>query len=290
LFACFAALLASGVAINVDACNAELEIVPEPSDWRGWPKLADLGGYRIDGLTMDMRYQNGSPETELRDDGLCPRGGVSLDRWFDFESRPGYRRIKEDVSLSGSGETRVASAVQVDRPSTDTVVEPTFIVAFRRNAGWRLRFESSLARDFAAAFGVGVLGIFAAAALARRTLVAVRSYEETARYKPGVRDASGVVVFDDGSPPLMALHRTNDLVPGPVLVRVTGTTSGGYRVAPSTSGARIVEGDIEALTAGARALAGARLRTTFFGGALFLAGIAAAALYLVFVAFVTGWR
>jgi hypothetical protein len=191
-------------------------------------------------------------------------------------------RTTSEVSLRGSGEIRVVSAVRGDVSSASA--GETFIAAFRRVSGWRLRFVSPRAAGFAAAFGVGLVALLATAIAARKAIASARSYLDTSLYKPGTRDASGSVVFDDGSPPLATPSETNasHLATGRVLVRVSGATAGSYRVAPSTSAVRVLVGDAESLARDAREVARTRLSTACWCAVAFLAAIAATALYLAF--------
>jgi hypothetical protein len=257
----FAALLSCTVR-GVAECNAELRVVAEPRDWRSWPELRDLGGYRVEGERLMQKYGLGMRNTELRDDALCPRGGVSLDGWFSGGPDPSYMRTAAEVHLRALDGTFVASAAAQHGPAEPALTEEKFVVAFRRETGRRFRFVSARTEGFALAFLVGLVGLIAGAFVGRLSVIGARKYPDLTRYKPGNRIPSGEILFDDGSPPLRPPGEAgaSGHVAGPVLVRVDGTTDGSYRTAPSTKATRIATGDAATLCRAASVRARAVLR------------------------------
>lgn len=166
-------------ACDLVLCNATLHTVPEPKGWSEWPILHDLGGYAIKGRWGIPTYQLYFHDTELRDSGLCPRGGVSLDAWF--KEGP-LTRGPQDVQLRAKDGTFIASATSKAEGSPG---EPTFIVAFRRSAEKELAFALPEDRTIAVLLGIGLLGLLVAGGLARRALATAAAYRDPTRYRGG---------------------------------------------------------------------------------------------------------
>jgi hypothetical protein len=254
-------------ACDLVFCNATLHTVPEPKGWSEWPILHDLGGYAIKGRWGIPTYQLYFHDTELRDSGLCPRGGVSLDAWF--KEGP-LTRGPQDVQLRAKDGTFIASAASKAEGSPG---EPTFIVSFRRSAEKELAFALPEDRTLAVLLGIGLLGLLVTGGLARRALATAAAYRDPTRYREGSRRNDGVVVFDDGLP---SLGGAPDMGGGSgrVLVRVTGTESGTYRIASSTRAAKVLRGGRDTLSSAARARGRRALRGGFAVALLVLLGTA----------------
>jgi hypothetical protein len=235
---------------HVVACHAELSTVWEPSGWRSWPLEMGLGTYTVEGEPLMVKYQLGLIETDLRDPGLCPRGGVSLDGWFVHGPQPSMYRSRSELRLRRGDGVWVVSGLDPTPPQKEV-----FIVAFRRDFGRRLAFTSGRAAALSLALA-SVLALTAAGlAFARRVQREARRYADASIYKPGRRNTAGAITFDDGSAPI-APERSPEARPaGPVLVRVAATRAGTYREAPSTRAMAVVTGDAETLASAAVARA-----------------------------------
>lgn len=112
---------------DVVMCRDELTTVSEPVGWRTWPVVAKDAPYTIEGTKRNCvghGLQCGLTNTELRTPNLCPRGGVSLDGYFNGS----IYQSTTDIVLRESNGTTVASGLQ-HTPPTDA--EAKFIVAFR---------------------------------------------------------------------------------------------------------------------------------------------------------------
>jgi hypothetical protein len=241
VIACVVAALVLGAALfsmmnrDLVACRNDLVEVPEPEGWRAWPILPDLGGYRIEsepGACVGHGLQCGMIETELRNASLCPRGGVSLDGWFDGN----IYQSPSEIALRESNGTFVAAGHSGMSPSD----EERFVIAFRPRTGPpHLVFQHLRVAGACLVLALALLRLLAGGFKARRLVRRAADYRDATRYKPGQRDESGTITFADGSPPVASTGGR-----GPVLVRVTGVSRGSYRVAEKTSAAEIVPGDV----------------------------------------------
>jgi hypothetical protein len=216
--AVYAGVLARALGRDVVVCDAELYMVPKPSGWRAWPVLPHSEKYymSVPGLHTS--------EEQLRSDDLCPGGGLSIyhGHWPEEEPRPaswmGRWRVHEK-----DGVLVYADVVEDKTAVPPRPVDEAFTVAFRRDTGRRLRFTSKAAGVLALALVVGLGGMLAALTVAWRAWRTARAYRDPARYKPGRRDATGAIAFDDGSTPAFAVAGAD----GPVLVEVSGATRKG---------------------------------------------------------------
>jgi hypothetical protein len=89
-------LLSYAIVSGAHRCRG-LELIPEPADWRSWPKepgnlVGDgMGSGKLFGFRftydqpMGAKYP-GYGSTYLTDPALCERGGISLDSWFSGEA------------------------------------------------------------------------------------------------------------------------------------------------------------------------------------------------------------
>jgi hypothetical protein len=269
LAAALAALAAGALALIVSksivVCDAELSTTTKPDRWQGWPVEEGLGGFEIDGRTMIFKYGLGLEDTELRDPGLCPRGGVSLDGWFVGGPQPNIYRSQREIRLRREGGVWVVSGI--DRMAPEKEV---FIVAFTRQVGRRLAFTSGRAE----ALSIALLALLAITALGLRSARGARreasSYGDIVVYKPGVRDAAGLISFDDGTPPIPPERADGPHAAGPVLVRVAARRFGSFREAPSTRATAVLTGDAETLAEAVIARATASVRSAVTAGVVIL--------------------
>ena len=124
-------------AVWAARCDAELEVVSEPSGWHSWPRTSGLAGYEVtdlepihywaDGCTSPRPHGLGKPRLGGR--SVCPERGAPLDSWFarwDF-----YRRSPEELAVytQPGGDVFVVTG-QLDRPVSPQG-EEYFVVAFR---------------------------------------------------------------------------------------------------------------------------------------------------------------
>jgi hypothetical protein len=149
-----AGALALALSSSVVTCDAVLVRVPEPACWRAWPVEDGLGGFSIEGEPLMRKYNLGLFATELRDPGLCPRGGVSLDGWFASGPQPSMHRTRAEIRLRRAGDVWVASGQAMESASED------FVTAFTRRTGrrWALTSERAGALSFTLAAVLSILG------------------------------------------------------------------------------------------------------------------------------------
>jgi hypothetical protein len=236
--AVYAGLLTRALVRDVLVCDGVLHAVPKPSGWRAWPLLPNGGGYHMHLLGLH------TSEEELRSDDLCPEGGLSIDheRWPEKEPLPdswkGEMRVHEKEGVFVYAYVAGSATALPLRP-----VDEAFAVAFRRETGKRLWFTSKNAMVLALALVVGLAGMLTTLALTWRAWRTAHAYRDPSRYKPGRRDATGAIAFNDGSTRAFAAGAD-----GPVLVEVSGTTDGSFRVAPSTRLKRVLAGTAESLS------------------------------------------
>jgi hypothetical protein len=274
LGAIFVLGIASDVADKVVVCHTELRTSFEPEeDWRTWPVVPDFGGLRFEGY-RETHYDKdpfqpapvGGQDVELDGEGVCPHGGVPLGRWFKRGPEPTYLRSPRELQLHARGGVFVVSGKARPR-GEDAPEAELFVAAFRRET-----FRRRVFRDtplLALAFAWGLAGVIVGAVVACRAMLVARRYGDPARYKPGVRDRSGSITFDDGTAPV-APSATTLGAPGPVLVEAATARPWSFRTAASTRARRVVTGDAVILLTEARARAVDTLRYGAVWGGIFL--------------------
>jgi hypothetical protein len=263
---------------DIVVCRQELVAAPEPSDWRSWPVVPDLGGHVIAGNLGDCVGHGllcGKVSAELRSPELCPRAGVSLDGWFTGS----IYQHDYDVSVRESNGTFVVTG-NCEKGMGPACAgagfehgKEIFLAAFRRHGGVaRPVFVHTWVERIVLLFAPTLSVLLVAAVRARRAIRRAAEYRDTSRYRSGTRDATGTVTFHDETPPLVAPGAA-----GPVLVRVAAVSTGGYRLAPQTIADVVVDGDRDSVCGDLIARATATLRRATLGGSAFVV--------IVFVAF-----
>jgi hypothetical protein len=118
-------------------------------------------------------------------------------------------------------------------------MKSVFIGAFRRHTGTARPFFVHRSTELVVLFiGAALWGLLFAGASAWRGVRRAVACRGVSRYRSGIRDASGSIAFEDGSPSVVVAGP-----PGPVLVRVAGMSAWGYRLAPRLIATEVVEGD-----------------------------------------------
>jgi hypothetical protein len=139
--------LCSAVAVvdsqlTVLECAGNLQLLPEPANWRAWPAEKDgvrqgspystLFGFEYHARARDFRI-GGYETTELVDAALCPNSDVELSSWFDAGEH--WRsRSADELSLYRNDATGVfvLAGIQADDLATERA-RPSFVTAFRRD-------------------------------------------------------------------------------------------------------------------------------------------------------------
>jgi len=252
LWAVLLGTLMACLAVGDDiVCHQRLRPVQEPAGWHTWPVVPKLGPYSISGDAVNCVGHGllcGRANTELRDDQLCPQGGISLDAWFEGS----IYRYELDLKAQASDGTMVISSP----PAADngglaksqfTEEERVFIVAFQRDVGGTYHlFRHKSTASVLAILGLGLPFLVVPGLMAAYATIRAARFRNLSRFKAGVREPSGAIVFDDRAPPVAAGSPGNPLgaKAGPVLVRIAAVTEGRYREMPRTDAVEILDGDV----------------------------------------------
>ena len=232
-------ILAVLVTKNVVLCNAELVPVTDARGWRTWPVLPGLGPFTLaheSSPCVPHRQACGLSETELRDPGVCPRCGVSLDAWY--EPRGVHGKL-DDIELRAHDDVY---AVVVRQPPEAT---ETLVVAFTREVHFRRPgLAGRSIESLFLALGLGALAV--GAALARRYHRRARAYSDRTRFRPATDESDRVILDDDAEP--YVLSEAN-VPPGRVLVRERSHTVTDYRTMRTIAAGDLVRVDPAAVLA-----------------------------------------